>query len=434
MNTLRLLIVTAMAVFSLGSRHQSDKALSSPYQPTIATTGSHTTIHQGACPTPPWGFFGHKRINRLAVLTLPPEMMVFFKTNIDWLSDHAVDPDMRRYASKHEGPRHFIDLDIYESLPPRSWPEAMAAKTTIYLVTASSDTLTLIGESNAILEKRQWSEAVQKAYRTYFVDYVFPAFYAEEAELDIETLRAFLSENGLDTKALDAASAVFFVENMSEHGVLPWNLQSMQNRLKAAFEAKDAKKILRTAAEMGHYIGDAHVPLHTTSNYNGQKTGQHGIHGFWESRIPELFADEQYDYFVGKPKYISNTRDFFWETVLDSHKMADSVLSIERDLRLRFPPDRQTCPDVRNGFTIIAPCREFANAYQVAMNGMVERRFRAAIQAVASAWFTAWVDAKTPDLSDMKLLEVANEKEKQDALQMQKMFEGGKIIGRPEEN
>ncbi len=30
-------------------------------------------------PTLPWGFFGHKRINRMAVFTLPPEMMVFYK-------------------------------------------------------------------------------------------------------------------------------------------------------------------------------------------------------------------------------------------------------------------------------------------------------------------------------------------------------------------
>jgi hypothetical protein len=44
---------------------------------------------------------------------------------------------------------------------------------------------------------------------------------------------------------------------------------------------------------LGHYIGDAHVPLHTTSNYNGQKTNQHGIHGLWESRIPEQLFDER---------------------------------------------------------------------------------------------------------------------------------------------
>lgn len=82
-----------------------------------------------ASPHPDWGFFAHKRINRLAVLTLPPEMMVFFKPNIDYLTDHAVDPDMRRYASKHEAPRHYIDLDNYGAPPftdlPRQWVDAL---------------------------------------------------------------------------------------------------------------------------------------------------------------------------------------------------------------------------------------------------------------------------------------------------------------------
>ena len=32
------------------------------------------------------------------------------------------------------------------------------------------------------------------------------------------------------------------------------------------------------------------------------------------------------------------------------------------------------------------------------MNGMVERRLRAAINAVGSIWYTAWVDAGQPDL------------------------------------
>ena len=58
------------------------------------------------------------------------------------------------------------------------------------------------------------------------------------------------------------------------------------------------QRILRISAEIGHYIGDAHVPLHTTENYNGQLSGQEGIHAFWESRLPEMFSDE-FDFFVG---------------------------------------------------------------------------------------------------------------------------------------
>ena len=61
----------------------------------------------------PWGFFGHRQINRLAIFTLPPEMMRFYKKNIDFIIDNSVNPDRRRYAVKEEGARHYIDMDIY---------------------------------------------------------------------------------------------------------------------------------------------------------------------------------------------------------------------------------------------------------------------------------------------------------------------------------
>jgi hypothetical protein len=60
-----------------------------------------------------WGFFGHQRINRLAVFTLPPEMIGFYKANINYITDAAVNPDRRRFSSPDEAPRHYIDLDHY---------------------------------------------------------------------------------------------------------------------------------------------------------------------------------------------------------------------------------------------------------------------------------------------------------------------------------
>jgi hypothetical protein len=62
-----------------------------------------------------WGFFAHKKINQLAVFTLPPEMISFYKKNIDYLTAHAVDPDRRRYSNPAEPPRHYIDIDHYVS-------------------------------------------------------------------------------------------------------------------------------------------------------------------------------------------------------------------------------------------------------------------------------------------------------------------------------
>ena len=374
---------------------------------------------------PDWGFFGHKRINRLAVLTLPPEMMVFFKPNIDWITDHAPDPDMRRYASKGEAPRHYIDLDNYGQPPfdslPRQWTDAMRRYTDIWMVTAKGDTILLFENQRTI--------PFSRAYEHWFSRQLMPRFYKDDITLDIDSLNSFLQENGYSQRPV----AAFYAEHLSQHGVLPWNLQRMQRQLTEAFRKRDSKRILRLANDMGHYIGDAHVPLHTTSNYNGQKTGQHGIHGFWESRIPELFADEDYDYFVGKPEYLADPSTSFWNMVFASNSMVDSVLTIERAMRITFPADRQVCPDMRLGRSVMAPCREFAEAYQKALQGMVERRMRAAIHAVSSAWYTAWVDAGQPDLSTMDVAPLTAEEQKEE-LELKKKYENGAIIGRPEEH
>ncbi|TNE53444.1 MAG: hypothetical protein EP344_14935, partial [Bacteroidetes bacterium] len=108
-------------------------------------TGYQTSMPATVCHQADWGFFAHRRINRLAVLTLPPEMMVFFKKNIDWIADHAADADMRRYATTFEAPRHYIDLDEYGRPPfehvPRTFAEALQQYSKIWAVTSRGDTL-----------------------------------------------------------------------------------------------------------------------------------------------------------------------------------------------------------------------------------------------------------------------------------------------------
>src|SRR5436190_16202213 len=77
-----------------------------------------------------WGFWAHKKINRMACFTLPPEMFSFYKHHIDFITEHAVDPDRRRYSDPDEAPRHYIDLDHYISdgldSVPNYWNDAVA--------------------------------------------------------------------------------------------------------------------------------------------------------------------------------------------------------------------------------------------------------------------------------------------------------------------
>ncbi|WP_245326221.1 zinc dependent phospholipase C family protein [Hymenobacter wooponensis] len=81
-------------------------------------------------PVQAWGFFSHRLINRLAVYTLPREMIGFYKTNIDYLTDNATRPDSRRTVVPGEAPRHFLDVDVYGDSAvyklPRSYADAVA--------------------------------------------------------------------------------------------------------------------------------------------------------------------------------------------------------------------------------------------------------------------------------------------------------------------
>lgn len=274
-----------------------------------------------------WGFFAHRQINYYAVFLLPPEMMVLYKPHIDFLAEHAVDPDKRRYVIKEEGPRHYIDIDRYGSYPYDSLP-------------------------------RKWSDAVAK----------------------------------------------YSVDTLEKHGTVPWWLQTMLYRLTEAFKEKNQSKILKLSAEIGHYMADAHVPLHVCSNHNGQYTGQKGIHAFWESRVPELLAVKDpiangWDFFIGKAVYIKNPAAFIWARVLESAAAADTVLKVEKELSMQFPPDEIFAFEERNGLLVRQYSTAYTKKYNDRLKGMVERRMRQSILSVASLWYTAWVNAGQPDLT-----------------------------------
>src|SRR5690606_22672005 len=130
-------------------------------------------------------------------------------------------------------------------------------------------------------------------------------------------------------------------------------------------------------------------------------TGQKGIHGFWESRIPELLAEQQWDLLTSRAQYLDKPAAFIWDRVLESALASDSVLKIEKKLSQKFPADQRFSFENRNGAII----RQYSSAYTIAydreMNGMVERRMRSAILAVASCWYTAWVNAGQPSLRQL---------------------------------
>lgn len=271
----------------------------------------------------PWGFYAHSLINRMAVFSLPPEMISFYKPQIQYIDENAVNPDRRRYAVEGEAEKHYIDLDHY-------------------------------GDSALHILPLYWPEAIK----------IFPE----------DSLRA--------------------------NGIGPWSAYLTFLSLTKAFEEKNAAAILRLSADLGHYLADLNVPLHTTKNYNGQLTGQEGIHGFWESRVPELMSTD-YSLWIGQAEYIPKPQVALWETVAKAHQQVDSVLTFEKNLTSTFSPDQKYSFEERNGLTVRVYSRDFTEAYALALDNQIERQMKASIRMIANFWYTAWINAGQPDLSQM---------------------------------
>ncbi len=213
-------------------------------------------------------------------------------------------------------------------------------------------------------------------------------------DLDRYGMRPF---DSIPPRWKDAVS-VFSEDSLMAHGIVPWAVQRTYFRLVNAFEKKDVVAILRYSSDLGHYVGDAHVPLHTTSNYNGQKTNQHGIHGLWESRIPEL-SMENYVLLAGRCAFVDDPLAQVWDVLRESHSALDSVLLFEKKLTSNYPEDQKFTYELRGATAVRVFASEFTREYERMMDGMVERRMEASIKLTSSLWYTAWVMAGQPDLN-----------------------------------
>lgn len=276
-------------------------------------------------------------------------MAGFYKNNIEFITEHAVSADKRRYVDSTEAPRHYFDADHYGKNPFGSIPQ-------------------------------NWDDAAVK----------------------------------------------YSADTLIKYGTVPWTIQQNYYFLVKAFKAHDTTAILIASANLGHYIADAHVPLHLTQNYNGQLTNQTGIHALWESRLPELFSDH-YNYYIGKARYIENPLSEAFKICRSSFKSVDSVLRFERILDKRFPADKKFTLVQHGKRQIKDYSVEYAKAYQTMLKGMVERRMRSAILAVGSYWFSAWVDAGQPDLNKL-IKQPLSDDERKKIQQEETLYRAGKVL------
>jgi hypothetical protein len=185
----------------------------------------------------------------------------------------------------------------------------------------------------------------------------------------------------------DAALKKHGIFRLRQYGLLPWRTQEIAGGLIRGFEALPNGQYAHSdirflSAIIGHYVADAHVPLHAVLNHNGQLTGQTGIHNRWED---DLFLRYQTQLAIkpGPLVSIANERDFVFDTLLESAQLADDVLAHDK----KAIGDREVYDD-KYFETLFAETRP-----------ILEKRLNDAITAVASMITSAWEQAGKPTLS-----------------------------------
>ena len=184
-----------------------------------------------------------------------------------------------------------------------------------------------------------------------------------------------------------AAIAKFGKPRIEQNGTVPWRTEEMYGSLRRAFEAYGRRgafgryDILNFSAWLAHYVSDAHVPFHAVENYDGQLTGQQGIHSRFESIMFERYQAQLA--IAPKPMTpIRNPRDFIFDTIIAGTQLVPPILKSD----LEAIGSRDVYDDA------------YYAAFFKANRPVLERRVNESIAAVAAMITGAWEAAGKPAL------------------------------------
>lgn len=225
----------------------------------------------------------------------------------------------------------------------------------------------------------------------------------------------------------DDAVKKYGKDSLLKYGYVPYYIITMKNRLTNAFRAGNRDSILFYATDLGHYIGDANVPLHSSMNYDGQLTNQKGLHSLWESMIPELQLDQYSLHNHHKAGYLSEPELSVWQAVRRAWELTKDVFAQEKEASKAFTDSTKFRVQIRNGRESRSFTPEFAKAYSERLGKTINEQLLRSANLIADFWYTAWVDAGRPDLS--KLLSKPFEKPDRKAMKKEfKAYRKGELI------
>src|SRR6476659_9177723 len=184
-----------------------------------------------------------------------------------------------------------------------------------------------------------------------------------------------------------AAIEKFGAATIRRHGTRPWRIQELFGALRRTFEGfargqlyAESNAIVYSAA-LAHYVEDAHQPLHVHQNYDGQLSGQRGVHSRFESELFERF-ESRLTISPAAASHVTSARDVAFTVALDSFQLVPQLLAADK-----------SATGNRDTYDAAYFERFFSK-----VKAMLEQQLSRAVTVVASLIISAWEDAGQPQL------------------------------------
>ncbi len=201
--------------------------------------------------------------------------------------------------------------------------------------------------------------------------------------IDIDDYPEFFA--GTLPHTFDGMVAKYGRARVDGNGTVPWAIEDNYEALVAQFAANDWSGAVATAADIGHYVADTHNPMHLTLNFNGQLTGQNGIHSRHESQMTGQHLGE----LVPDPSpqsvtRIANPREAVFDWIDDLYPGVRMILDADTNAR-----------DEARGST---SSQTYFDALWREVGPETTVWIRDASVNLARVWYSAWLEAGSPAL------------------------------------
>lgn len=201
--------------------------------------------------------------------------------------------------------------------------------------------------------------------------------------IDLDNYSEF-NQNGSINQVYDTLVARYGKAFVNDQGTLPWATMAAFDSVVACFIRSDFDKAVLFAADLSHYVADGHMPLHLTRNYDGQFSGNKGIHSRYESSMISRYINQIYFEDIQVEK-VENVDDFVFEYMYHCYPYIDSILAADDYAKIVNPNSSSS---------------EYYSALWDSTKRVTNILFNKAAVSFASLLYTAWVEAGEPNFDE----------------------------------